>query len=171
MFRQSAKCFHGLLSPVRPESRIEAEAVAIALAQRVTKHDKNGGFMYKAVLENRGDSKYFATTRHSTFVLDTEGNGANPVDTLLASLGGCLGHYVRDYLNEHTIAHNGFAIEANAGVTEDRSRLAEISVSIDLKDVALDERHAAALLDYIKVCKVYKILTENPGVAVSLAGR
>jgi hypothetical protein len=28
--------------------------------------------MYKAFIENRGDAKYYATTRHSTFVLDTE---------------------------------------------------------------------------------------------------
>jgi hypothetical protein len=42
--------------------------------------------MYKAFIENRGDSRHYAVTRHSSFVLDTEGNGANPIDALLAAL-------------------------------------------------------------------------------------
>ena len=30
--------------------------------------------MYKALVENRGDTKYYATTRHARFELDTNGN-------------------------------------------------------------------------------------------------
>jgi len=127
--------------------------------------------MYKASIENRGDSKYYATTRHAGFVLDTEGNGANPIDTLLASLCSCMGHYVRDYLVDQHICHTGFAIEADAGVTPDKARLAGINVRIDLKDVKLDDRQAAELLTFIEACKVHKILKENPGVAISLTGR
>src|SRR5512143_27905 len=70
---------------------------------------RKGGVMYKASIENKGDSKYYVTTRHAGFVLDTEGNGANPIDTLLASLCGCIGHYVRDYLVDQQIAHSGFS--------------------------------------------------------------
>ena len=62
--------------------------------------------MFKASIENKGNSECYATTRHSSFVLDTEGNGAHPIDTLLASLCGCMGHYVRDYMVNHQIAHN-----------------------------------------------------------------
>jgi uncharacterized OsmC-like protein len=126
--------------------------------------------MYKAIIENRGDTKYYATTRHASFVLATEGDGARSLDTLLASLCGCLGHFVRDYLVDHQISHNGFAIEAEAGVTPDKARLAEIYVRIDLKDVRLDDRQAAEMLKFIEVCKVHKILKENPGVTVTLVG-
>lgn len=126
--------------------------------------------MYKAVIENKGDSRYYATTRHSSFVLDTKGNGARPIDTLLASLCGCLGHFVTDYLVDHRITYNGFAIEAEAGVTPDKERLAQINVRIDLKDVRLDDRQAVEMLKFIEVCKVHKILKNDPGVTVSLVG-
>jgi uncharacterized OsmC-like protein len=126
--------------------------------------------MYKAFIENRGDSRHYATTRHDSFVLDTEGNGANPVDTLLASLCGCMGHYVRDYLNGRQIVHSGFAIAAEAGVTPDKGRLSEINVRIDLKDVRLDDRQAAEMLKFVEKCKVRNILKDNPGVTISLAG-
>jgi len=125
--------------------------------------------MYKAIIENKGDSKYYATTRHAGFVLDTQGNGANPIDTLLAGLCGCMGHYVRDYLIDHQIRHTGFAIEAEAGVTPDKARLAGIKVRIDLNDVRLDARQAAEMLEFVENCKVHKILKENPGVTVSLS--
>ncbi len=127
--------------------------------------------MYKASIENNGDSRHYATTRHAGFVFDTEGKGVNPIDALLASLCGCMGHYVRDYLVDHQISHNGFTIEAEAGVTPDKARLAGIKVSIDLKDVRLDDRQAAEMLKVIETCKVYKILKVDPSVSVSLADR
>ena len=127
--------------------------------------------MYKAIIENKGDSKYYATTRHSSFVLDTEGKGANPVDTLLASLCGCIGHYVRDYMVDHEIAHSGFFIGAEAGVTPDKAHLAGIDVRIDLKDARLDGVQITEMLELIENCKVRKILEVNPGVTISLSGR
>lgn len=126
--------------------------------------------MYQAFIENRGDAKYYATTRHSTFVLDTEGKGANPIDTLLASLCGCIGHYVRDYLVDQQITHHGFSIEAEAGVTPDKARLADINICIDLKDVRLDDQKATGMLKFIERCKVHKILKDDPGVTISLTG-
>lgn len=126
--------------------------------------------MYKTSIENRGDSKYYATTRHSSFLLDTEGSGANPIDTLLASLCGCMGHYVRDYLVDHGIAHRGFTVNAEAGVTPDKARLADINVCVDLKEVKLDDRQVTEMLQFIGNCKVYKLLKDAPGVTISLIG-
>lgn len=126
--------------------------------------------MYKATVENRGDSRHYATTRHAGFVLDTEGHGSNAIDALLASLCGCLGHYVRDYLNGRQIAHRGYSIEAEADVTPDKARLAGISVRIDLKEVNLDYTQGAELLRFVEQCKVRTILADNPGVTITLAG-
>ena len=125
--------------------------------------------MYKASIENRGDSRSYASTQHASFVLDTEGNGANPVDTLLASLCGCLGHYVRDYLVEHRISHRGFTINSEAKVTSDKTQLDKINVLINLKDVVLTDQQAGELLKFVENCKVHNILKVNPGVAISLA--
>jgi uncharacterized OsmC-like protein len=71
---------------------------------------------------------------------------------------------------DRQITHSGFAIEAEAGVTPDKARLAHINVRIDLKDVKLDDQQAAEMLKFIEVCKVHKILKEDPGVTVSLTG-
>ena len=124
--------------------------------------------MYKASIENRGDSRSYVTTRHASFVMDTEGNGANPVDTLLASLCGCLGHYVRDYLNDQRISYRDFAINAEAKSTPDKSRLDTINVIIHLGDVVLTDQQSGELLGFLDNCKVHKILKINPGVAISL---
>ncbi|BCS55213.1 OsmC family protein [Geobacter sp. SVR] len=124
--------------------------------------------MFKASIENRGNSKYYATTRHSAFVLDTEGDGANPVDTLLASLCGCLSHYIRDFLVEQRISHNGFTVDSEANITPDKARLGEISVRIDLKGAVLTDRQSADLLEFVENCKVNKILKVNPGVVMKL---
>jgi len=124
--------------------------------------------MYKASIENRGDSRSYAKTRHADFVMDTDGNGANPVDTLLASLCGCLGHYVRDYLIEHQVIYEGFIINSDANVTPDKSQLDKINVHINLKDIVLTDQQSGELLNYLNNCKVNKILKINPGVAISL---
>lgn len=126
--------------------------------------------MYKAFIENKGDSKNYATTRHYSFVLDTKGEGANPIDTLLASLCGCLGHYVRDYMVNHQIAYHGFSIEAEAGAIPDKAHLAGINVHIDLKEVKLNGQHATEMVKFLDICPVHKILKENPGVTISLTG-
>lgn len=125
---------------------------------------------HKASIENKGDSKNYATLRHASFVLDTQGQGAHPIDTLLASLCGCMGHYVRDYMVDHKIAHNGFSIETEAWIIPDKARLADIHVLIDLKDVKLSNQQAAGLLTFLETCPVHKILKENPGVTISLTG-
>jgi len=124
--------------------------------------------MYKASIENRGDSRSYAKTRHGEFVMDTDGNGANPVDTLLASLCGCLGHYVRDYLIKHQISHGEFTINSDANVTPDKSRLDKINVLINLKDAALSDQQSGELLSFLDNCKIHKILKINPGVAITL---
>jgi uncharacterized OsmC-like protein len=124
--------------------------------------------MYKASIENRGDTRCFANTRHASFVLDTNGNGANPVDTLLASLCGCLSHYVRDYLVEHQISYDEFSINSEADATPDKAQLDKINVLIKLKDIELNEQQSEELLKFLGNCKVNKILMANPGVAISL---
>jgi uncharacterized OsmC-like protein len=124
--------------------------------------------MYNAIVENKGDSKYYATTRHSGFVLDTEEKESNPIDALLASLCACMGHYVRDFLGDRRIPHSGFSLEAKAGITPDKARLARIDVHISVKDAMLDDRQVSELLRSIESCKIHKIMKENPGLTVSL---
>lgn len=123
--------------------------------------------MYRSVIENNGDSKFYAKMGDSSIVFDAAGNGANPVDAMLAALCACMGHYVRDYLDGHH-GKSGFSIEAEAGVMSDKTSLACIDVRIDLKSVKLNDREASDLLKVVQKSKIHRILNENPGVTVAL---
>jgi uncharacterized OsmC-like protein len=117
--------------------------------------------MYRASIENRGDTRYHATTKDAAFVLDTAGQGANPVDALLASLCGCVGHYVRDYLRELGIAYRSFTIDAEATATADQKKLAGITLWIDLGDTELGPQKRAGLLAFVERCKIHGTLREG----------
>ncbi len=117
--------------------------------------------MYRASIENRGDTQYHATTKDSAFVLDTAGHGANPVDTLLASLCACVGHYVRDFLHDRGIAYGGFTVDAEATATADQKKLAGITLWIDLQDTQLGDRERVALLAFVERCRVHGTLREG----------
>ena len=113
---------------------------------------------YSASVENKGDSTYQATTRHSSFLMGTAGRGANPIDTFLASLCACLGHYARDYLRDQQTAADGFTVKAGATATPDGMRLAEIDVQIVVAGARLDERQRAELAATADRCKIHNTL-------------
>lgn len=114
--------------------------------------------MYAITLENRGDTRYHATSRGYDFVLGPQGAGANPGDTVLAGLCACVGHYVRQFLQERRLAGHGFSIRAEAESTPDESRLASIAVFIDLRDLPLDAAGREELLAAAARCKIHNTL-------------
>jgi uncharacterized OsmC-like protein len=124
--------------------------------------------MYAVTIENRGDAKYHATSRGYEFVLGPQGAGANPGDTLLAALCGCIAHYVRQYFRERGIRSDGFGIQAEAESTPDESRLSRIEVRIDLRGTPLDDAGRAELLAYAERCKIHNTLKAACPVSVAL---
>jgi uncharacterized OsmC-like protein len=124
--------------------------------------------MYAVTIENRGDTRYHATSRGYEFVLGPEGAGANPGDTLLAGLCACVGHYVRQFLQERGIASDGFRIAAEAESTPDQSRLARIDVWIDLGGMSLPEPGRKLLLAAAERCKLHNTLKAACPVTIAL---
>lgn len=124
--------------------------------------------MYHAKVENRGDCRYFAKTRHSSFTLDTEGKEVNPIDALLASLCGCVGHYVRDYMIDSRISNSGFTVQANTDAAKNENRLEKINVRIDVTGQSLTEEQRSEMLKYVDRCKVVGIVKHNPGLTVEV---
>ena len=53
--------------------------------------------MYKVEISNKGDSVFNVRSKDYEFNVDTKGKGMTPPDTLLASLGSCMGVYIRKY--------------------------------------------------------------------------
>jgi uncharacterized OsmC-like protein len=124
--------------------------------------------MYAVTLENRGDTRFHATSRGYHFVLGPQGAGANPGDTVLAGLCACVGHYVRQFLQERRLASYGFTLQAEAESTPDESRLASIAVWIDLRDTPLDEAGRAQLLAAAARCKIHNTLKAACPVTLAL---
>lgn len=114
--------------------------------------------MYQAYVENHGDLKFQAVTSDYNFVMALNGEGANPVETLLAGLCGCIGHYVRDFMRERKLSCPSFAVKAEARQTEDKSRLSEIDLWLDMKNGKLEKREEADLLKYVEKCKLHNTL-------------
>ncbi len=127
--------------------------------------------MYAVTIENRGDTRYHATSRGYEFVLGPQGAGANPGDTLLAGLCGCIGHYVRQFLQERGIASDGFRIAAEAESTPDQSRIARIDVWIDLEGMSLPEPGRKLLLAAADRCKLHNTLKAACPVTIALGKR
>ena len=116
--------------------------------------------MYKVLVENRGDERFEATTSHAGFVMGVNGKGANPVETVLAGLCGCVGHYVRDFLTERGIDYAAFTLRGEGRKSPDGKRLGEIDLSLDLKGATLTEHDAEALQRHVERCTVHATLRE-----------
>jgi uncharacterized OsmC-like protein len=126
--------------------------------------------MYSAMIDNHGDTRCYTTTKDYAFVIDTEGNGANPVDTLLAGLCGCLGHWVRDFLRSEGTDNPGFTVKADGTPTDDRRRLARIEVEIGLKGAGLDESRRGELAKHMENCILYNTLKANSPIDIVVKG-
>lgn len=124
--------------------------------------------MYSASIENRGDSKYHASTGPFGFVMDTDGQGVSPVNALMASLCACLGHYVRDYLREQKVAYASFTVAAKAEAAQPGPRLGDISVVIALKGAELDAPRQSALLTSVERCIIFNTLSTNSRIVKTL---
>ncbi len=126
--------------------------------------------MYSASIENRGDSRHYAVAAEYGFVIDTEGQGAHPVDVLLASLCGCIGHHVREYLRERRLECAEFDVRSEADSTKDGLGLSDIRVKIDLKGAALGDFHRAELLRRAHRCRIHSALKAGSRVEMVLIG-
>lgn len=127
-----------------------------------------GGAMFSALIENKGDSKYYATTKDYSFIIDTDGQGANPVDTVLAGLCGCIGHFARKYMREQQITCNGFTVKAEVELTKDKPRLSDINIFLDMKNTILDKKQSDELLKYAEKCPIHNSLKSNSNIKISL---
>lgn len=125
--------------------------------------------MYHVDVVNNGSSVFNVRSNDAEITIDTKGKGITPPDTLLASVGSCLGVYIRKYAEGAKIPLNSFTIAVDADfVKEGPLCFKEIRVAIDLKDAAIDERRKRALLEFIKNCPVHNTLKMNPVVNIEI---
>jgi len=125
--------------------------------------------MYKVEISNAGDSAFKVKSKDYEFVVDTKGKGISPPDTLLASLGTCVGVYIRKYSEGGKLDLKEFSVSVEAEFSSEKPiRFKSIGVRVDLKGAALDERRKLSLLEFIKNCPVHNTLEGKPEIAIEI---
>ena len=125
--------------------------------------------MYKAEISNNGDSVFNVKSKDYEFSVDTKGKGITPPDALLASLGSCMGVYIRKYAEGAKLDIGNFKITVEADLGADKPyRFQNIKATINLGGAILDDRRKSALLEFIKNCPVHNTLKTVPNIEVAI---
>ena len=125
--------------------------------------------MYRVEISNKGDSVFNVRSKDYEFNVDTKGKGMTPPDALLASLGSCMGVYIRKYAEGAKFDLGNFKIIVEADFdTEKPYRFQNIKTTISLGGAILDDRRKVALLEFIKNCPVHNTLKTAPNIEVAI---
>lgn len=125
--------------------------------------------MYSVEVVNTGTGEFTATARGNTCVIEPAGKGFGPAEVLLASLGSCVGYFIRLYCEQAKIDLKEFTISLESEFSREKPMaLRQIGVKVDLKGFALDPRRKEALLAFVKNCPIKATLEANPRVDVSI---
>jgi len=121
--------------------------------------------MYEVEIVNSGQKKFQVKTKNYEFTVDTGGEGVSPPDTFLASLGSCIGVYLRKYAEGAKFDLPGFRIVVSGEFSKTSPvSFRQINIRIDLNDLELDEHRKTALLNFIKNCPVHNTLKIQPEI-------
>ena len=127
--------------------------------------------MYHVEVVGSGSTESFLKVKSKDyeFIIDTKGKGITPVDTLLASLGSCIGVYLRKYAEGARLDLGEFVITVEAEFSKEPPFcFKQIKAAIDLKGLKLEERRQKALLEFIKNCPVHNTLEAQSHVQIDL---
>ena len=95
--------------------------------------------MYEIHILNKGDYAFDIKEREGQFTADPKGNGPSPSGTLLASLGACIGVYVRRYFKGTNLELGEFSVKVEADFSKEKPiSFKEINVFINLKEKFMD---------------------------------
>ena len=125
--------------------------------------------MYRAQITHTKDLAFSAELGDFEFVIDAKTTGASPLNVLLASLGSCIGVFIRKYAEGAKLPLDNFSVTVEAEFAkEPPMAFRTINVTIDLKDAKIDDRRRQALLEFIKNCPVHNTLKADPRVEVKI---
>ena len=126
--------------------------------------------MYRTQISNMGGYAFKVKAKGGEFDVDMHGSaGVTPPDVLLASIGSCIGVYIRKYVDGAKLTLPEFEVTVEAEFTkEPPACFKQINVSVDLKGATLDERRRKAILEFAKNCPVHNTLKGNPEINIVL---
>ena len=121
--------------------------------------------MYKVDIYNKGEYDFQVSSKDYQFTVSPKGKGISPSATFLASLGACIGLYIRKYAEGAKLPLPEFDISVEAEFSrESFVFFKEINVSIDLKGAQLDERRKTAIVNFAKNCPIHNTLKTAPSI-------
>ena len=125
--------------------------------------------MYHVDITNAGDYFFNVKSKDYEFIVDVKGKGITPPDTLLASLGTCVGIYLRKYAEGVKLILPEFSISVDAELSKEAPFcFRKIILSVNLKGTQLDERRYKALQEFVKNCPVHNTIKNNPDVEIKI---
>ncbi|MDD5730277.1 MAG: OsmC family protein [Candidatus Omnitrophica bacterium] len=125
--------------------------------------------MYSVEIKNQGDSVFQVKSKDYEFNVDTRGKGITPPDALLASLGTCIGVYIRKYADGAMLPVKEFNVSVKAEFTKELPTcFRDIEIIVDLKGFELDDRRRNSMLEFVKNCPVHNTLKVNPRVEIKI---
>ena len=126
--------------------------------------------MYKVDIVNTSDYSFKATSDGHEFYIDaTKDNGPSPSSLFLASLGSCIGVYIRKYLDGVKIKSDKFTIKVESEFAKERPiSFKEIKVKINLEGIDIDEKRKKSLLHFVKNCPIHGTISSKPVVDIEI---
>lgn len=121
-------------------------------------------------ITNSGGYCFKVKSKRYEFAVDMKGEqGISPPDALFASLGACIGVYIRKYAEGAKLSIPEFKIEVYAEFSKESPVcFKKIEVAIDLKGAVLEDRRLKSMLGFIKNCPVHNTLKNNPEVEIKI---
>ncbi|MDD5669668.1 MAG: OsmC family protein [Candidatus Omnitrophica bacterium] len=125
--------------------------------------------MYHVDIRNTGEYVFNVKSKDYELVIDTKGNGITPPDALLASLGSCIGVYLRKYAEGTKLDLPEFSIRVDGELSKEAPVcFRKIDIMIDLKGAHYDERRLKAIHEFVKNCPVHNTLENAPEVEIKI---
>jgi len=125
--------------------------------------------MYHVDIRNTGEYVFNVKSKDYELVIDTKGKGITPPDALLASLGSCIGVYLRKYAEGTNFDLPEFSIRVEGELSKESPVcFRKIDITIDLKGTACDERRLKSIHEFVKNCPVHNTLKNDPEVEIKI---
>jgi putative redox protein len=121
----------------------------------------------------KGGMRFDATARQHTVAIDLSpekggtDSGMNPPETFMASLGACVGVYVAHYGRAAKLDMEGMKIDMDWQLSEDKTKIARIQISIALPQAEVGKRQKA-VLDVAHHCLIHNTIFGQPDVTMTL---
>ncbi|MFQ5952453.1 MAG: OsmC family protein [Candidatus Omnitrophota bacterium] len=128
----------------------------------------------KTNIEFVGKKKFKTRVRKHEVITDLPGikggddTAPTPPELLIVSLGTCVGYFVLGYLETVKLDASGFSVDLDWEMSEDRTRISKVAVSIKIPNAKLGNRKRAVIA-VAKKCIIHQTLHHCPEITTSVS--